>query len=110
MTSAKQLANQKRFAMRSKRGDFRKAKKSKLHLTKGDTVSHQMIKGKMWTSVTSKGVKSSMKQAEKLAVSRSLKLGKLIYGKTPAYHRKKLRELGYTERTINKFLRSHGKD
>jgi len=59
MASAKQLANQKRFAMRSKRGDFRKAKKSKLHLTKGDTVSHQMIKGKMWTSVTSKGAKSN---------------------------------------------------
>jgi len=28
MASAKQLANQKRFAMRSKRGDFRKNKKS----------------------------------------------------------------------------------
>ena len=35
--------------------------------------------------------------------------GNLLYGKTPEYHRKKLRELGYTERTINKFLRSHGK-
>jgi len=29
MASAKQIANQKRFAMRAKRGDFRKGKKSK---------------------------------------------------------------------------------
>jgi len=28
MASAKQIANQKRFAMRSKRGDFKKSKKS----------------------------------------------------------------------------------
>ena len=59
MPSAKQIKARKEFAKRVKRGDFRKAKKSKLHLTKGDTVSHQMIKGKMWTSVTSKGAKSN---------------------------------------------------
>jgi len=58
MASAKQLAWRKKFARMSKAGDFRKAKKSKLHLTKGDTVSHKMIKGKMWTSVTSKGAKN----------------------------------------------------
>ena len=29
--------------------------------------------------------------------------------KTAAYHRKQLRKLGYSERTINKFLREHGK-
>ena len=61
MASAKQIAWRKKFARMSKRGDFRKAKKSTLHLTKGDIVSHKMIKGKMWTSVTSKGAKKKTK-------------------------------------------------
>jgi len=65
MASAKQIAWRKKFARMSKAGDFRKAKKSKLHLIKGDTVSHQMIKGKMWTSVTSKGAKSKKKPKTK---------------------------------------------
>ena len=82
MPSKAQIKARKLFALRSKRGDFRKGKKSS----------------------TKKG------KAMIAEIKRNPIRGKLIYGKTPAYHRTKLRELGYTDSDIKKFLRSHGKD
>ena len=94
MASAKQIKARKLFALRSKRGDFRKGKKS--------SSGFKQISKADFDKSRSKSAKSTLARMSKAG-------GNLLYGKTPEYHRKKLRELGYTERTINKFLRSHGK-
>jgi len=90
MASAKQIAWRKKFARMAKAGKFRKKIKGS-----------RTLSGKRRIDDIDASFPSPKKSNPKTE--------KLIYGKTPDYHRKKLRELGYTERTINKFLRSHGK-
>ena len=96
MPSAKQIAWRKKFAKMAKAGKFKK-KKTRDRYTTYDK------EGKATQ-------RFGIKIRPELFPKSNPKTEKLIYGKTPDYHRKKLRELGYTERTINKFLRSHGKD
>ena len=89
MASAKQIAWRKKFAKMSKAGKFKKSKKSKSKDTS--------------TTATPRASKRIIgKEFKKLKRQSSL-------SKTAQYHRKKLRELGYSERTINQFLREHGK-
>ena len=84
MASKKQIAWRKKFAKMAKSGKFKKSR---------DTS----------TTATPRASKRIIgKEFKKLKRQSSL-------SKTAEYHRKKLRELGYSERTINQFLREHGK-
>ena len=101
MASAKQIAWRKKFARMSKAGKFKKTGGVK-------NPSRSQLKAEEERKKTRLSGYANMKRKmDKRSETKSG--GNLIYGKTPEYHRKKLRELGYTERTINKFLRSHGK-